>query len=262
MASGVEFDAKTSRAVEALYKTQDAARRRAAVIGALNPSPGERVLDIGTGPGFVAFEMAHLVAPGGSILGVDLSEPMLQLARARCSAHEHINFDLADATKLPVPDATVDAAVSVQVFEYVPNVDAALIELYRALRPGGRAAIVSTDWASIAWSGASEDLTRRVLETFAAHCPHQHLPRELSRKLTRAGLAINDRRCSAVQPHLRSEHHERDAHRDGLRVRVRARCDCAGSLRLAEELLKAGENGEYFFCLNQYLFCVSKPAVA
>ena len=221
------------------------------------------MLDIGTGPGFVAFEMAHLVAPGGSILGVDLSEPMLQLARARCSAHEHINFDLADATKLPVPDATVDAAVSVQVFEYVPNVDAALIELYRALRPGGRAAIVSTDWASIAWSGASEDLTRRVLEAFAAHCPHQHLPRELSRKLTRAGLAINDRR---VLPQFNPIYDPNTmsamligmvcAFVSGRGVTAQE----AGAW--AEELLKAGENGEYFFCLNQYLFCVSKPAVA
>ena len=51
MATGVNFDDAAAEQLEALYKTEDAGRRRRAVIGALKPTPGERVLDIGTGPG-------------------------------------------------------------------------------------------------------------------------------------------------------------------------------------------------------------------
>ena len=136
MAAVLEFDEEMSRRVEAIYKTEDAARRRRAVLEALAPSSGERVIDIGTGPGFLALEFAGRVGPVGDVLGVDISDPMLQLARARCADMPQVRFETGDVTKLPVGDASFDVAASVQVFEYVGDVQAALVEMYRVLRQG------------------------------------------------------------------------------------------------------------------------------
>lgn len=230
------------------------------MISALGPSPGERVLDIGTGPGFVAHEMAPLVLPGGKILGIDISEPMLELGRVRCADDANVTFDTADATELPVPDGGIDVAVSVQVYEYIPRVEEALAELYRVLRPGGRAAIVSSDWTSIVWSGASDDLTRRILAAFSAHCAHQQLPRTLGPKLRSTGFEIGDQ---VVLPQFNPTYDADSMSArliDGIVAFVSGRgVTDEEAAAWAKDLERSGTNGEYFFCLNQYLFCVTKP---
>ena len=183
-----------TRSLEALYQTRDAARRREAVLDALQFRSGERVLDIGTGPGFLAAEMAEAVGPTGQIHGVDMSEPMLEMARKRCAGKSWVTFQPDAATDLPSDDATFDAALSVQVYEYIADVTKALSEMYRVIRPGGRAAIVSTDWDAIAWHASDGARMSRILGAFAEHCVHTYLPRTLAPKLRQAGFILKEQR--------------------------------------------------------------------
>ena len=106
------------------------------------------MLDVGSGPGLLAAEMAAEVGPGGRVVGVDPSESMLALARGRTDAAE---FVAGGALELPVPDASFDVVVSTQVLEYVEDVAGALAEARRVLRPGGRLLVLDTDWDSIVW---------------------------------------------------------------------------------------------------------------
>jgi ubiquinone/menaquinone biosynthesis C-methylase UbiE len=109
------------------------------------------VLDIGSGPGLLAGELAAAVGPTGRVCGVDPSADMLALARARdlgtgCAPVEYL---AAGAQRLPYPDDTFNLAVSTKVMEYVPDVPAALAKAYRVLRPGGRLLLLGTDRDSI-----------------------------------------------------------------------------------------------------------------
>ena len=150
MSGGTQlFDAETARKVEAVYATPDVVAQRCATLKVLDLRAGERVLDIGSGPGLLAYDMAATVGPQGRLCGIDTSEPMLAMAGKRCAGQPWAEFRQADATQLPYPDAGFDAAVSTQVYEYVPDIPAALTELYRVLRPGGRAVIVDTDYGSL-----------------------------------------------------------------------------------------------------------------
>ncbi|VFM97597.1 MAG: Methyltransferase domain-containing protein [Candidatus Kentron sp. G] len=79
-------------------------RRCRAVLDALGLETGERVLDIGTGPGFVAAEMAEAVGSNGLVYGVDSSEQMLQAACKRCEDKPWVRFEAGDALALPVAD--------------------------------------------------------------------------------------------------------------------------------------------------------------
>src|SRR5207248_10912066 len=112
--------------------------RRRLVREALAARSGERILDVGCGPGFYARELLDEIGPGGSIVAVDASPDMLALARPRCEGHGNVTFREGEATALPVDDGAFDAALCVQVMEYVPAVGRALQEMHRALRPGGR----------------------------------------------------------------------------------------------------------------------------
>ena len=80
-----------------------------------------------------------------------------------------VAFYEADATNLPVPDGTFDAALSVQVLEYVPDATAALAEMHRALRPGGRVVIWDVDWATVTWHSEDPERMARVLRAWDEH---------------------------------------------------------------------------------------------
>jgi SAM-dependent methyltransferase len=120
------------------------------IIEAAAPRPGERVLDVGCGNGAVALAVSALVAPGGSVLGLDISGPMLGCARQRADAAgiASVSFRQGDAQVYPLPTASFDAVVSRFGVMFFDDPVAAFTNLGRALRPGGR--IAFTCWRELA----------------------------------------------------------------------------------------------------------------
>jgi arsenite methyltransferase len=103
-------------------------------------SPGEQVLDIGSGAGTDSLVAAQMVAPDGRVTGIDLTPEMLSRAR-RAAAEagiENVAFVEAEAERLPFDDGSFDVVISNGVIDLIPDKDAVFGELYRVLRPGGR----------------------------------------------------------------------------------------------------------------------------
>ncbi len=186
--SQLQFDADAARRIEALYQIRDALHRRELVREALGAAVGNRLLDVGCGPGFYCLELAEIVGSSGSVVGVDSSPAMLQLARVRCAGRDNVVLLEAEATALPVDDGTFDRLVCVQVLEYVSDVGAALGELHRALRPGGRAVVWDVDWATVSIHSPDTALTTRVLRAWDEHLADPSLPRTLGAHLRSAGF--------------------------------------------------------------------------
>src|SRR5271163_3279290 len=107
----------------------------------LNIPAGGVALDVGSGPGSITASLARSAGEDGLALGVDISEPLLARA-VRSEAGPHVGFVRADAQRLPLRDNTVDAVVSIAVLQLIPNPAAALAEMARVLRPGGRLAVM------------------------------------------------------------------------------------------------------------------------
>jgi arsenite methyltransferase len=107
----------------------------------LNIPAGGVALDVGSGPGNVTASLARAAEPDGVALGVDISVPMLERA-VRNEAGPRVGFLRADAQRLPLRDNTIDAVTSMAVFQLIPDPAAALGEIARVLRPGGRLAIM------------------------------------------------------------------------------------------------------------------------
>ena len=127
----------------------------------LNIPAGGIALDVGCGPGTVTASLASAAGPGGLALGLDISEAMLARA-VRAEAGPQIGFLRADAQRLPLRDGTVDAVVSIAVLQLVPDPAAALAEMARVLRAGGRLAVMvpTAGWAARFW---------RLLPNVGAH---------------------------------------------------------------------------------------------
>jgi SAM-dependent methyltransferase len=111
----------------------------ASLLDAAAVAAGTRVLDVATGPGWVA---ARAAGRGASVVGIDVAEAMI--ARAR-SAHPELELRRADAHDLPFADASFDAVVGNLVVMHLSRPERAMAEFARVLRPGGRLAL--TAWA-------------------------------------------------------------------------------------------------------------------
>jgi ubiquinone/menaquinone biosynthesis C-methylase UbiE len=107
---------------------------------ALEPQPGERVLEVGPGTGYYSLDVAEWVGPGGTLDVFDLQQEMLDhtMRRAGERGVANITPTQGDARSLSYPDGTFDRAYLITVLGEIPDQDAALRELARVLKPGGR----------------------------------------------------------------------------------------------------------------------------
>jgi demethylmenaquinone methyltransferase/2-methoxy-6-polyprenyl-1,4-benzoquinol methylase len=103
--------------------------------------PGARVLDVATGTGDLALELAHRVGPGGEVVGADFSEAMLDRARAKADT-PGVRFEWADAMKLPYADDGFDAATVGFGARNFDDLARGLAEMARVVRPGGRVVVL------------------------------------------------------------------------------------------------------------------------
>jgi len=117
-------------------------RRRAADLAEL--SPGGRALDVATGTGDLAFELAARVGPEGEVVGMDFAEKMLELARAKTAAHpgSRVRFESGNALALAYPDDAFDAATVGFGARNFSDLQRGLSEMARVVRPGGRVVIL------------------------------------------------------------------------------------------------------------------------
>jgi ubiquinone/menaquinone biosynthesis C-methylase UbiE len=261
MSGPIKFDGEAAaKSVERTYRTPDVVDQRMRVLAALNLKVGESVLDIGVGPGLLAYDIAAMVGPTGRACGIDIADAMLAMTSERCAEFDHCDFKPGDATALPFNDAVFDAAVSTQVYEYVADMPKALAEANRVLKPGGRLVILDTGWASALINSSDAARTERVMNVWDEHLVHPNLPATLNGLLARAGFS-NVRSSTFA---MYSPDHQPHSYAAGM-VRMIANF-VSGRSGVSEEEAQAwlddlhalAEQGEFFFSVNRYLFSAIK----
>ncbi|MGN6558218.1 MAG: class I SAM-dependent methyltransferase [Solirubrobacterales bacterium] len=106
----------------------------------LRPEPGERLLELGVGTGYYSYELAEWIAPDGTLELFDLQQEFLDHTMRTAAARGLTNLvpTQGDATDLPYEDNSIDAVILTAVLGEIPDRQAALREIHRVLKPGGR----------------------------------------------------------------------------------------------------------------------------
>ncbi len=156
--------------LELRARSADEVAVRNEYIRLLGVAPGERVLEVGCGSGAVARELAQRIGPGGHVVGLDASAALLEVARKLANDADLcslIEFRTGDCRALPFPDASFDAVLAVTTLSHVPNVERAIPELVRVIRPGGRVGVFDIDGDSFLISHPDRGMTRRIVQAFS-----------------------------------------------------------------------------------------------
>jgi SAM-dependent methyltransferase len=146
-----------------------------AALKAAAPKPGDAVLDVGCGCGTTSFILAESVGPSGSVLGVDISRPMLAVAERQAAGQTNISFREADASTAPLP-RNIDLLFSRFGVMFFDEPTAAFTHLHGALKPSGRVAFCcwrtpkENPWASVPMAAVREALA------ITDPPPHPHAP--------------------------------------------------------------------------------------
>lgn len=186
----LKFDQATSAILERAYQGADFRDRRRASFDALSPAPGQRLADIGCGNGLLTRELALAVGPTGHVVGIDPSPEMRTLACERVADLENTVILEGTADALPVVDGALDGALSLQVFEYLAEPYAALRDVLRALRPGGRLALGDMHFGTLAWHSDTPERMARMCASWNRHVADPDLPAKLPSLMRRAGFEV------------------------------------------------------------------------
>lgn len=254
--STIEYDEKESRATERAYMGPEITAQRKAILRALSLRPGERALDVGVGPGLLCQDMARQVGEGGRVHGIDNSDAMVRIARARCHDLSQVAIELGDATNLPVADRCFEAVVCTQVLLYVDDVERALAEMHRALRPGGRVLVLETDWRGLVLNSALPEITELGVQAWDAAVASPGLPPRMEPMLRGAGfdaVAVTPVPVLSTSfevdgfPHLNMQSFRESMVNQGLVTEHQA-------VEWLDDLRAKHHSGEFFLCVNRFMF--------
>lgn len=232
-----------------------------ALLAALAPQAGERLLDLGCGSGVLTRRLAAQVGPSGEVVGVDISRAMLDYARQQTAADQVSpapRYEQADATSLPFPDGYFHGALMARTLMHVPDPQAVLTELRRVMMPGGRLAILEADWGTVAVDHSRRELTRRILAWRTDHVDGNNwMGRQLVRRCLEAGWQVR-----TVQGLVSIGRNEETTHFGSLR-RCAALALEQGVITQAEhdawvaELDERLAAGLFFASINEYIVVVT-----
>ena len=172
--------------VDGLPHVQAIKRRMTDLLG---PGAGQHLLEVGCGMGHEVRRLAGRVAPGGSVLGIDLNHAMIDEARRRTAdLGGTVQCQVGDVQRLELGDDAVNGVRTERVLMYVPDQQRAISELARVVRPGGRVVAFELDYGATLVDLPDRGAAQRVLDVLGDTVAHRWMGRALARNWDTSGI--------------------------------------------------------------------------
>ena len=252
----IDIPNSEAKALEKSYRLNDIVKQREKTLSILDIKSGEKVLDIGCGVGFLAFEMAKEVGDSGSVICLDQNMEMIKHAKQRCKNFRQTSFFEGKAENLQFEDNTFDVVSCTQVLLYTEDVSLVLAEIKRVLKTGGRVIIVETDWRGVVLNNKYDSLTLKIFSAWDKTVPSPNLPVRLRPLLIKHGFSKI--KIDPI-PILNTEYNPGNFSHDVMKwITKNAQKNGVISTKQRgkwlDELEKLEKKDSYFFCVNRFLF--------
>ena len=256
MSKSLKKQSTEAEELEKSYQLPEIVRQRQHTLNRLSVKRGEQILDVGCGVGFLSYEIALQTGDSGRVSGIDQNSEMIRHANKRCESLRNTEFSEANADNLPFPEESFDAVSCTQVLLYVNDVAQVLSGIRRVLKPAGRIIIVETDWRGVVLNSDYNSITRKIFSAWDAAVPSPNLPVRLGPLLVDNGFYNVD---VEPIPILNTEYTPSQfSHgmmnwitKNALKKRVITK---EQSQKWLDDLDEKGKSGNYFFCVNRFLF--------
>src|SRR4051812_18162484 len=172
--------------LDALAKSPTIQRVRSRALVEWRLDHPHRLLDVGAGAGEVARELAALTGADGEVVALDNSQAMVAAAQAR-DGGSPVRYVVGDVRSLPYADGYFDGVRTERVLQHLDDPDAAIAEMSRVLRPGGRICLIDTDWDSLLVDGSPTDMHVRLTQVMTFLGAGRRSGRTLRRRLLTQG---------------------------------------------------------------------------
>jgi ubiquinone/menaquinone biosynthesis C-methylase UbiE len=247
-------------ALDAQDRADGVRRLRAWAQNALALRPGERVIDVGCGTGSQTQVLAAAVEPSGDALGIEASPALREVAEQRAeAAGSPARFRDGDALALPLPDATADVVWCERVLQHLSEPDRAVGEMARVLRPGGRVALIDSDWATALLHPGDPEAVAALMSGALTAAANPYSGRRLLGQLSAAGLVIDDQGSQALLQDNSTVQWPLVRMMGESAVR-RGRMTEAQREHLYEELADAAQRGALHMSVTMFAVVAHRPA--
>ena len=256
MSKSLKKQSTEAEELEKSYQLPEIVRQRQHTLNKLSVKRGEKILDVGCGVGFLSYEIALQTGDSGRVSGIDQNSEMIRHANKRCEKLRNTEFSEANADDLPFPEESFDAACCTQVLLYVNDVAQVISEIKRVLKPAGRIIVVETDWRGVVLNSDYDSITRKIFSAWDAAVPSPNLPVRLAPLLVENGFCnidvepipiLNTEYTPSQFSHGMMNWITKNALKKGFITKEQ-------SQKWLDDLDEKGESGNYFFCVNRFLF--------
>ena len=256
----IVYDSKAAQDTERSYLTPEIIQQRSRTLETLALQAEEQVLDAGCGTGLLLEQMAMSVGDNGRVVGVDYSPDMLDMARHRCQGLGNVELQQGNVEQLEFESNSFDVVSCTQTLLYVEQVETALEEIHRVLKPHGRVAILETDWRGVVFNSLDESMTRRILTAWDDAAESPNLPVRLGKLLREINFSAI--RVEAI-PILNTSDNGNNFSSRMLKgfAKNAVKHDAITqqeSDQWQKQVQELVQQNAYFFCVNRFLFTAVK----
>jgi arsenite methyltransferase len=256
----ITYDRKAAQDIERSYLTPEIIKQRSRTLDAMALQAGEQVLDAGCGTGLLLEQMSQSIGDNGRAVGVDFSPDMLEVADQRCQGLSNVELQQGSVESLDFESESFDVVSCTQTLLYVKQVETALAEIHRVLKPHGRVAILETDWRGVVFNSQDNAMTRRILDAWDEAVESPNLPVKIGKLLRQ--LNFSAIKVEAI-PIINTSFAENNFSSSMLEwftknALKKAAISQQESDQWLQQVQQLAQQNAYFFCVNRFLFTAVK----
>ncbi len=258
----ITFTGSAADQLQQQYLDPEIIKQRQQTLNHIDAKKNQRILDFGCGPGLLSRDLADLVGPNGKVIGVDISERMIKLAKRHCKDLQQSQFICSSLDQIDNKIlGQFDAITCIQTLLYI-NSPIEMIERFSSLlKPGGKLYIIETDWRGTLINHPDQHISQKIWHAWDNALDSAHLPAILPQLLSTSPLLFKDiHPITLIFRKKPTQHYAYNMINDAIKLAIKQKLVTEkDALEWMKTLDQIEHSNAFLFSITRFLFIAEKP---